>query len=431
MYPDFHELLKSLFGIDIPVLSLLKMFGFLVAMAFLAGGNVLYRELKRKEQEGIVGFTIDEVTLGKPLGWTDYLMSALIGFVVGYKVIGMFADWKLSSPDPMSYLFSSKGNLVFGIVMALGALGIRYFGTKKERDAGIITKKVKTWPHMRVGDIAVISALGGFAGAKIFNAFETWEDFLRDPIGNLFSSSGLTFYGGLIVATLALWYFARKINLDFRHLCDAAAPALILAYGIGRLGCQVSGDGDWGIYNSAYATNAQGKVVPATQDFSKTIIQFQDHLSRHHEPGEKIPYKPLKAPGFLPTWMVAYNYPGNVNKVGVPLQGCEGEYCTVLPMPVFPTPIYEFLMGLIIFGILWGIRKRFTVPLSMFSIYLIFNGIERFFIEQFRVNFKYNWGFIHPTQAEIIAVLIMLSGVLMFMMRKRIDHWNQRNQITD
>jgi prolipoprotein diacylglyceryltransferase len=92
-------------------------------------------------------------------------------------------------------------------------------------------------------------------------------------------------------------------------------------------------------------------------------------------------------------------------------------------MPVFPTPIYEFAMALIIFGILWRIRKRFTTPLSMFSIYLVFNGIERFLIEQIRVNYKYDWGFIQPTQAEIIAVAIVIFGLLLFAFRQKIDQW--------
>ncbi len=238
----------------------------------------------------------------------------------------------------------------------------------------------------------------------------------------MLSSSGLTFYGGLIVATLALWYYARKIKLDFRFLCDAAAPALILAYGIGRLGCQVSGDGDWGIYNSAYMTDSTGHVVAAVQPFDRTLIQYQQHINRHFEPGSEIPHKSIRAFAGLPIWLFAYNYPKNVNNVGVELPHCEGDYCSVLPMPVYPTPLYEFAMGLIIFIFLWLIRKRFSTPLSMFSIYLIFNGIERFLIEQIRVNYKYDWGFIKPTQAEIIAVAIVLCGILLFVTRNKIDN---------
>lgn len=421
MYPDFYNFLKDLFGIELPVLSLLKMFGFLVAMAFLAGGYVIYLELKRKEDQGKIGFIISEITTGKKSTLGDWIGNTVIGFIVGYKLLGMFSQWEIASPDPMSYLFSQNGNLLYGIIAAIAAVSIKYFSEKKEVSEGVKVKKVKMYPHSRVGDVAVIAAIAGFAGAKIFNALETWDDFVRDPMGSLLSSSGLTFYGGLIVATIALWYFSRRINLDFRHLCDAAAPALILAYGIGRLGCQVSGDGDWGIYNSAYMTDTNGKVVSAVQPFEKTLIQYQAHINRHFEPGSEIPHKSVIATAGLPVWLFAYNYPKNVNNVGVALPNCEGTYCSVLPMPVFPTPIYEFFMSIGIFLFLWSIRKKMDTPLTMFSIYLVFNGIERFLIEQIRVNYKYDWGFLKPTQAEIIAVCIILAGIFIFSIRKKID----------
>ena len=420
MYPDFHFFFKDLFGIDIPMLSLLKSFGFMVAMAFLAAGYIIFKELKRKEDDGLVGFTIDEITVGKPVTIIDYLLNALVGFVVGFKVIGMFLNFKEASPDPMSYLFSSKGNLITGLLVMVGAVVLKYFSVDKSIKEET-KKKVKTYPSTRVGDVAVIAALGGFSGAKIFNALETWDDFVRDPLGSLLSSSGLTFYGGLIVATFALWYFARRIKLDFRHLCDAAAPALILGYAIGRLGCQVSGDGDWGIYNSAYMTDSNAKVVKASMPFEEQVALHQAHVYRHFKKDEIIPHKSIQGVSFLPTWMFAYNYPHNVNNVGEEINGCEGEYCSVLPIPVFPTPVYEFLMGFAIFVFLWSYRKKMKTPLTMFSIYLILNGIERFFIEQIRVNSQYDWGFIKPTQAEILAVCITLCGILLFGLRKAID----------
>ncbi|HPI55565.1 MAG TPA: diacylglyceryl transferase, partial [Chitinophagaceae bacterium] len=66
MYPDFYHLLKDLFGLEFPRLGLLKMFGFLVAIAFLISGYIIYLELKRKEEQGLIGFTIDEIEEGKP-----------------------------------------------------------------------------------------------------------------------------------------------------------------------------------------------------------------------------------------------------------------------------------------------------------------------------------------------------------------------------
>lgn len=421
MYPDFHFLFLEVFGVDIPALSLLKTFGFLVAMAFLVGSYVIYLELKRKEKDGLVTYSLEEVIKGKPASAYDYIVNILVGFLIGYKFLGMFMDREISSPDPMNYLFSGKGFLLGGIVLAALSFYLKYTTSKKESAEGERKVLLKTWPHTRVGDVAVIAAVGGFAGAKIFNALETWDDFIRDPLGSLFSSSGLTFYGGLIVATIALWYFSRKIKLDFRHLCDAAAPALILAYGIGRLGCQVSGDGDWGIYNSAFQTNAQGQVVEATVPFDSLKMMYADHLSRHFAVGDEIPH--INFPGIagLPQWLLAYNYPNNVNNVGVALQECSGDYCAVLPIPVFPTPLYEFIVCTLLFFLLWAFRKKMKVPLTMFGVYLILNGLERFFVEKIRVNYKYDWGIIHPTQAEIISTCLIIFGIILLLVRKRID----------
>jgi len=90
-------------------------------------------------------------------------------------------------------------------------------------------RKIRIWPHDRVGDIIILGAIFGFLGAKIFNSLENWGEFVKNPIESLISFSGLTFYGGLICAALAIWYYARKRNIGFWHLNDAAAPALMIA----------------------------------------------------------------------------------------------------------------------------------------------------------------------------------------------------------
>jgi phosphatidylglycerol:prolipoprotein diacylglycerol transferase len=74
---------------------LLKSFGFLVAMGFLAAGYVISLELKRKEAKGLIGFTIQEITTGKGASMSDYIVNGLIGFAIGYKMLGMFLDWQV------------------------------------------------------------------------------------------------------------------------------------------------------------------------------------------------------------------------------------------------------------------------------------------------------------------------------------------------
>ncbi len=427
MYPDFQSFFNDAFGINIPWLSLVKTFGFLVSISFFFAGYTLFLELKRKEKLGLIGYSIEEITIGKPFPITDYLLATLYGFIIGYKIIGMFYfDRLIASPDPMSYLFSKKGYLLGGILVAIGFLVTKIIENKKSVLPEPITKTVKTFPSIKVPDMAMIAAIFGFAGAKLFNAFENWGDFLKDPFGSIFSSSGLTFYGGLILATIALYFYAKKLHLNFKLLCDAAAPGLILAYAIGRLGCQVSGDGDWGIYNSAYKTLPTGKVqmVQSTATFDSTIVQYKEHFDRHFNEYKNIPSKFVPQPNyfqFLPAWLFAYSYPHNVNNIGIPIaeHSTNKEYNSMLPSPVFPTPVYEFIAGTCIFFFLWYNRKRWNRPLTMFGVYLILNGLERFFVEQIRVNYKYDWGFLHPTQAEIIAIALVIAGVLLLLTRKK------------
>jgi prolipoprotein diacylglyceryltransferase len=77
-------------------------------------------------------------------------------------------------------------------------------------------------------------------------------------------------------------------------------------------------------------------------------------------------------------------------------------------------------MAVMIFGLLWYLRKKWTIPGMIFGMYMIMNGIERFFIEKIRVNNKIDFIGIQVTQAEIISVLFILCGAgLMFYLRKR------------
>jgi prolipoprotein diacylglyceryltransferase len=88
---------------------------------------------------------------------------------------------------------------------------------------------------------------------------------------------------------------------------------------------------------------------------------------------------------------------------------------------VFPTPLYETIACTLLFGVLWYFRKRLKVAGQLFGLYLILNGIERFLIEKIRVNSTYSILGFHPTQAELIAVFLVLAGTfLMFRSSKKL-----------
>jgi phosphatidylglycerol:prolipoprotein diacylglycerol transferase len=142
-------------------------------------------------------------------------------------------------------------------------------------------------------------------------------------------------------------------------MLDAVAPALMLGYAIGRLGCQLAGDGDWGI-----AANMALK------------------------------------PDWLPGWLWAQTYQGNILGESIAVPG------------VYPTPLYEAAAALALFGVLRWLRGPGQRPGYLFSVYLLLAGFERLLIEKIRVNPRHDWLGIGATQAEIISMALIVGGLL-------------------
>jgi phosphatidylglycerol:prolipoprotein diacylglycerol transferase len=422
MYPNLYYAFRDLFGVEWTGLRFINSFGFFVAISFLLAAVFLTKELKRKQRDGLLHGQDVKIVVGKPASLGELIVNFVLGFILGYKILGLFLSSGEKTADPQQFIFSSEGNWPAGIVLGIFFMGVKWWEKNKQKLAKPEERTIRIWPHDRVGDLVIYAALFGFLGAKLFHNLENWDEFVENPIEALLSFSGLTFYGGLICAALAIFYYARKHKIGFRHLCDAVAPSLILAYAVGRIGCQVAGDGDWGILNSAYTTTPEAKVALANSgSFDAALRQHQSFYLKQF-PGDsisQIPHKSVVAPSWLPDWMVAFNYPNNVISEGVKIPGCEGQYCSQLPIPVFPTPFYETLMGLAIFGLLWFMRLRLKVPGTLFALYLVLNGIERFLIEQIRVNNKLHFLGMQITQAELIAVALTLTGVILFIILKK------------
>ncbi|MCW3464326.1 prolipoprotein diacylglyceryl transferase [Chitinophaga nivalis] len=417
MYPNLYYAVRDLLGIEFPLLKVFQTFGFFVAIAFLAAAYVLTLELKRHEKNGLLKGIPEKFTIGLPASQGEIIGNAVVGFLLGYKILGLFLQWSVASQDLQGFVFSSQGSWWAGIALAAFMGWNKYYTKKKQALPKPQEKEIMVMPHNRVPDIIVMAAVAGLLGAKVFHNLENWNDFIQDPIGALLSFSGLTFYGGLIVAAIVIITYARKKKVNVRALIDSAAPALMLAYGIGRMGCHFSGDGDWGIYNSAYGIDSTGhtvKVAPAA--FNDLVQQHAGFFQQQYGDIAHIPHAPFEKPasmGFLPDWFFAYGYPHNVINEGVKMVGCEGQYCKVLPVSVYPTALYEIIACIGLFLVLWAIRKKITVPGVLFGVYLILNGTERFFIEKIRVNTKYDIFGFRPTQAEIIATLMVIGGIVL------------------
>jgi phosphatidylglycerol:prolipoprotein diacylglycerol transferase len=218
--------------------------------------------------------------------------------------------------------------------------------------------QVPVRPQDIIVDFGLVTVIAGIIGARVFSIAEFPHEFSVAPWHMIFSRQGFNFFGGLVFGVGSGIVYLRRHGLPILLSCDAFAPSMMLGYALGRIGCQLAGDGDWGI-----AANLALK------------------------------------PHWLPTWLWAQTYDNNI----------VGE---IIPPPgVYPTPLYEVGMGLALFGILWSLRRHPFRAGWLFSLYLLLCGFERFWIELIRVNLTFDlWG-LQVTQAQVIAVLLMLLGV--------------------
>ena len=263
--------------------------------------------------------------------------------------------------DIVNAIFGTRWQLpvpTFGIIVAIAVVLASGVATRLVRRYEALGR-LPPRSHTLVTDMVLVSVLAGIVGARVFDIFDNLDHFLADPLSLLFTRAGFSIYGGLCFGIVAGVIFVRRRSLPVIPMLDATAPAMMLGYGIGRLGCQIAGDGDWGI-----AANM------------------------------------LLKPNWLPDWLWAQTYDGNIAGVVIP------------PPGVYPTPIYEIAMALAIFWVLWRLRLHDNRAGYLFSVYLLLAGFERLMIEKIRINSRYDLFGAHVTQAEAISFALVLAGLV-------------------
>ncbi|MBI4529972.1 MAG: prolipoprotein diacylglyceryl transferase [Candidatus Latescibacteria bacterium] len=123
------------------------------------------------------------------------------------------------------------------------------------------------------GEVILTALIGGMLGAKVYYFIEHWSEFVVDPWGMIFSGAGLVWYGGLAGGTLAVLLLIHRRRYPLGRTADALALALALGYGIGRIGCLLSGDGDYGPPTDLpWGMTFPEGIVPTTEHVHPTPI---------------------------------------------------------------------------------------------------------------------------------------------------------------
>jgi phosphatidylglycerol:prolipoprotein diacylglycerol transferase len=254
----------------------------------------------------------------------------------------------------------------FGVMVALGFLAGNFALSlecqRRGYDSGL------------ADSIVVCGAIAGFAGARIYDVFDNWSEYMVHPSSSVLSGAGFVWYGGLIAGILSTWIIARYRKIPFLTIADMCAAPLALGMAFGRMGCLLSGDGDWGLPST----------LPWAMAYPRAIVGWHGDLH-------------LADGGFLPATVLKLDRTGAL---------VDGFFPGVR---VHPAPIYEVVLYLAIFGIIWSMRQRARFNGELLCLYLMLAGTARFMVEFLRINPRVMWGL---SEAQLISVPMIAAGLI-------------------
>jgi phosphatidylglycerol:prolipoprotein diacylglycerol transferase len=256
----------------------------------------------------------------------------------------------------------------FGVMAAMGFLAANFVLTSETRRRGLDSGLADS--------LVVFGAIAGFAGARIYDAIDNWQNYAAHPLSVIFSGSGFVWYGGLIGGIISTWLVARYYKTPLLTVFDISVAPLVLGMAFGRMGCLLSGDGDWGLPSK----------LPWAMAYPKAIVGW--HGDIHLSDG-----------GIIPATVLKLNQHGQL---------VDGFFPGVR---VHPAPIYEIILYLAIFAVLWSMRTRTTFAGQLVCLYLILAGAARFLVEFVRINPRVLWGL---SEAQLISLLMIAAGAILW-----------------
>jgi len=204
----------------------------------------------------------------------------------------------------------------FGAMMGVGFLAATNLTARELKRRGMN-------PDI-ASNLLLATALGGIGGSRVWAILNEWEAFVAAPLTTITAGAGFVWYGGLIGGALAATFVFWRRGIPWLRGADCVAPGLLIGQAIGRIGCHLAGDGDWGAVTSV----AWGVA------YTEAITGWP------HAPG----------------------------------------------VAVHPTPLYEAAAYALAFAFMWTVRRRLPEDGSLFALYLVTGPAARFAIEFYRIN---------------------------------------------
>jgi phosphatidylglycerol---prolipoprotein diacylglyceryl transferase len=257
---------------------------------------------------------------------------------------------------------------VHPIVFRIGPFALRFYGLMYVTAllVGIwllrLEAKRRHLPSERMVDLAFYAFVGGLLGGRLYYVLFKWSYYGAHP-WKIFAvwEGGMAIHGGLIGGLVGGWWFARMHEMPFATLCDMAAPSISLGHAFGRFGNFMNGD-------------AHGY--------------------------------PLHSP-MLPTWL--RHFPDWMG-VTFPATSIAGQEFG--PVPLHPVMLYELVLNLIGFVLLWSLRKKPWPPGSLFGLYLMYYALVRSFTSLFRADDLYLGPLRMP---HVISAVMFIIGLVIFL----------------
>jgi phosphatidylglycerol:prolipoprotein diacylglycerol transferase len=241
----------------------------------------------------------------------------------------------------------------YGLMMAIGFITGDFVLTRECRRRGISPDFANA--------IVIWGAIGGIAGSRIYDVFDNWPAYAANPWSIVFSGAGFVWYGGFIGGVTAAAIVSRYYKVPILRSFDMCAPALILGQAFGRIGCLLSGDGDWGLPSTLPWAMAYPNAIVGWN--ARTVLKLDEH-------------------GHL----VSGFFPG---------------------VRVHPAPVYESMLYVAIFCLMWSMRKKAPEG-RLLCLYLILEALARFTVEFVRINERVAFGL---SEAQLISLVMITIGL--------------------